>query len=182
MLGASMSLVREIMDRETKGRRSLPDQYRWRGVGEYSDTIKTGADAVFFEVLPGIGFKFFDTAYAAQENYALQKLAAENDIAPAVGRFVGKFTYKNGDFYGYFTQTVDKIGADFKAEDSDISRSSGGITNLYRTGERIGVLLGDMHIYNYGLIGNRLVAIDFSRSGSSLEVRGEIEAMKEALV
>ena len=179
MFSTSMAFVREVFDSETAGFADMSSKYKWEIAAGYSDKIKTGADAVFVEIMPGIGFKFFGYAYAAHENYAMQQLAAQKRIAPAVGQFVGKFHYKSGTFYGYFTQTVDKLAVDLQRKGMSVFQEE--YREMIQAAEDAGIIIADMHGYNFGVIGDRFVIIDFSRSSSPAisEKISEMEKMAE---
>ncbi len=116
------------------------------------------------------GIKFYRTRLRRDHTFDCQSIAYQHGLAPAIG---SKFSFKreNKIYFGYYTENVElvmrdivnSVGTDYWNQIytwADECRQE-----LYEKLNATGLHFRDLHNGNIGLIGNRLVAIDFSHFG-----------------
>lgn len=114
-----------------------------------------GAEAEFYQLgKRKYGIKLYKSFRLAKQSYERQKLAAEHGLAPKVGKMI--MASKNSGkklYYGYQTEKA----ADVEGSDTIYKKQK---TGLKRSLRKIG-LGGDFADVNCGVLGHKLVAVDF---------------------
>jgi hypothetical protein len=131
--------------------------------------IASGSRTSFYHIGRGRGFKTFYTKQDAEVARSYQIILNVQGFAPKVYSEVGRIKIGNElSRWGYITQKAKTLGCSDSAGGCDCDKCSraeykwtDAIDEMRDlVAEECGVTLGDCHLGNFGIIGNRLVVID----------------------